>query len=104
MSKSFATIKRGQAILTNLDVTDEIAREMIELAKLLEQESPLTFDVALGLIESICEVILPGHRGIAKLLIFRTIIRERLKNEFIGFEEAVDHQQTTSDARHAGCP
>ena len=104
MSKSIDTIKRGQAILTSTVVAEALVKEQIELANLLAEESQLDFTQAFSLIENICKEILPGHQGVAKLNVFRTVIRDRLKNEFIGFEEAVDHQQTTSDARHAGCP
>lgn len=101
---SFATIKLGQAILTSLDVTETLSQEMIELATLLAEESKLSFEQFLSLIEDICNEILPGHEGIAKLTVFRTVIRESLKAEFIGYEESVDHSETISDARHAGCP
>ncbi len=104
MSKSLATIKRGQAILTSVVVNEALVREQIELAKLLAEESKLDFPQALSMIENICGVILPGYRGVAKLDVFRTIIRNKLKDEFIGFEESQDHSETTSDARHAGCP
>lgn len=101
---SFATIKRGQATLTSLDVTETLSQEMIALAKLLARETKRDFDFYFNLIEDICNEILPGHQGIAKLVVFRTVIRESLKAEFIGYEESVDHSETISDARHAGCP
>ena len=104
MSKSFATIKRGQAILTSTVVNEALVREQIELANLLAEESKLTFVQAHSLIENICKEILPGHQGIAKLNVFRTVIRDRLKDEFIGYEEAKDHSETIRDARNAGCP
>ncbi len=104
MSKSLVTIKRGQAILTSVVVNKALVREQIELAKLLAEESKLDFLQALSMIENICGVILPGYRGVAKLDVFRTVIRNRLKDEFIGFEESQDHSATISDARHAGCP
>lgn len=104
MSKSFDAIKRGQAILTNLAATEEIVREQIELAELLAKETKHDFDQVLSLIENICDVFLPGYQGVEKQVIFRTVIRDRLKDEFIGFEEAQDHSETISDARHAGCP
>ena len=102
--KSIDSIKRGQATLTSLDVTETLAQEQIALAKLLEQETEMEFTQAMNIIDDTCKVLLPGHRGIAKLKIFRTIIRDRLKAEFIGYEESVDHSESTSDARHAGCP
>lgn len=83
MSKSIATIKRGQAILTSVVVNETLVREQIELANLLAEESELTFVQAHSLIENICKEILPGHQGIAKLNVFRTVIRDRLKDEFI---------------------
>ena len=101
---SFATIKRGQATLTSLNVTEALSQEMIELAELLAQETKRDFDFYFTLIENICKEILPGRQGVAKLTVFRTVIRDRLKDEFIGYEEALDQQQTISDARHAGCP
>jgi len=104
MSKSFDAIKRGQAILTNTVITEALVKEQIELANLLAEESKLTFVQAHSLIENICKEILPGHQGIAKLNVFRTVIRDTLKDEFIGYEESLDHSETTSDARHAGCP
>ena len=102
--KSIANIKRGQAILTSLAIAETLSQEMISLANLLAIEAGLDFYWALRLIENICKEILPSHQGIAKLKIFRTVIRERLKEEFIGYEESRDHSETTSDARHAGCP
>ena len=104
MSKSLDSIKRGQATLTSLDVTDTLSLEQIALANLLAEESKLDFTQAFALIENICKEILPGHRGVDKLTVFRTVIRDRLKDEFIGFEESLDHSESTSDARHAGCP
>ena len=104
MSKSFATIKRGQAILTSTVVNEALVREQIELANLLAEESKFTFVQAHSLIENICKEMLPGHQGIAKLNVFRIVIRDRLKDEFIGYEEAQDHSETISDVRHAGCP
>ena len=88
MSKSLASIKREQAILTSLDVTETLAQEKIALAELLEQESQLNFDQAENLIEVICKEILPGYQGIEKLTVFRRLIRDRLMDEFIGYEEA----------------
>ena len=90
--------------MTSTVVNEALVKEQIELANLLAEESKLTFTIAFTLIENICKEILPGHQGIAKLNVFRTVIRERLKDEFIGFEESQDQQATTSDARHAGCP
>jgi len=104
MSKSFATIKRGQATLTSLDVTETLAQEQIALAKLLEQETEMEFTQAMDIINDTCNVLLPGHRGVAKLKVFRTIIRDRLKAEFIGYEESRDHQATLNDARNLGNP
>ena len=104
MSKSFATIKQGQAILTSTVVAEALVKEQIELANLLAEETKFDFAQAFALIENICKEILPGHQGIAKLNVFRTVIRERLKAEFIDYEESRDHQATTGDARHAGCP
>ena len=104
MSKSITTIKRGQATRTSLDVTITLSLEQIALANLLAEESKLDFPQAFSLIESICKEILPGHRGVDKLTVFRTVIRDRLKDEFIGHEESLDHSESTSDARHAGCP
>ena len=100
MSKSIATIKRGQTILTSTVVNEALVKEQIELANLLAEESKLTFVQAHSLIENICKKILPGHQGIAKLNVFRTVIRDRLKNEFIGYEESLDHQATLNDARN----
>ena len=90
--------------MTDFEVTETLAKEQIELANLLAEETKHDFNFYFGLIENICKEILPGHQGIAKLNVFRTVIRERLKDEFIGYEEAQDHSETTSDARHAGCP
>ena len=101
---SFAQIKREQAMLTSIEVTEEIEIEKIALAELLEQETPLNYDQAENLIDVICNEILPGYRGVEKLFIFRRRIRDRLKDEFIGYEEDLDHQQTISDARNAGRP
>ena len=102
--KSLATIKRGQAILTSLEVTETLAKEKIAIAELLEQESLLNFGQAENIIDVICKEILPGYQGIEKLTVFRRLICDRLKDEFIGFEESQDHSETISDARHAGCP
>ena len=82
MSKSFSAIKRGQAILTSVVVAEALVKEQIELANLLAEESKLTFVQALSLIENICKEILPGHQGIAKLTVFRTVIRDNLMDEF----------------------
>ena len=108
--KSFASIKRGQAILTNLEVTEEIEKEKIALAELLEQESLLNYKQAEEIINSICEEILPGYPGIERLTVFRERIRDRLRRWIerwkydIDYEEALDHQQTISDARNLGNP
>ena len=104
MSKSITTIKRGQAILTSVVVDETLVREQIELANLLADETKHDFNFYFSLIENICKEMLPGHQGMAKLNVFRTAIRGRLKDEFIGFDEAKDHSETISDARHAGCP
>ena len=88
--KSFASIKRGQAILTNLEVTEEIEQEKIALAELLAEETKRDFKFYFSLIEDICKEILPGHQGVAKLNVFRTVIRDRLKDEFIGKEISSD--------------
>ena len=82
MSKSFATIKRGQAILTNVVVNETLVREQIELANLLAEESRLDFTQAFSMIENICDVVLPGYQGVEKLNVFRRHIRDRL-TEFI---------------------
>ena len=69
--------------MTSLEVTEALSKEMIELATLLAEESKLTFEQFLSLIENICDEILTGHQGVAKLKVFRTVIRDRLKDEFI---------------------
>jgi len=81
---SFESIKREQTILTSLDVAETLVKEQIELANLLAEETKLDFAQAMSLIENICKEILPGHQGIAKLTVFRTVIRERLKDELVG--------------------
>ena len=101
---SLASIKRGQAMLTSIEVAETLSQEQIDLANLLAEETKYDFTQALTLIESICDEILPGYRGVEKLFIFRRRIRDRLKDEFIGYEEDLDHQQTISDARNAGRP
>ena len=110
MPKSLASIKRGQAILTSLEVTEEIDQEKIALAELLENESLLNYKQAEEIIESICDEILPGYPGIEKLTVFRERIRDRIRRWIarwksdIDYEEALDHQQTISDARNLGKP
>ena len=104
MKRSFTTIKRKQAILTSTVVNETLVREQIELANLLAEETKRDFAFYFSLIENICKEILPGHQGIAKLTVFRIVIRDRLKDEFINYEEARDQQATISDARNAGCP
>ena len=101
---SFAEIKRRQSFLESLEVTETLSQEMIELANLLAQETKHDFDFYFTLIENICKEILPGHQGVAKLIVFRAVIRDRLMDEFIGYEESVDHSETISDARNLGNP
>lgn len=101
---SFAEIKRRESFLESLNVTETLAKEKIALADLLEQETDMEFEQAAGIIDDMCAVLLPGHRGVARLKVFRELIRDSLKNEFIDYDESVDHSETISDARHAGCP
>jgi hypothetical protein len=77
---SFTTIKRQLAYQEAQDVMDTITREKIELAEFLETETQMDFDEAMAVIEEQCTELLPGCRGIEKLMVFRNEIRDPLKD------------------------
>jgi hypothetical protein len=80
---SFDAFKRQLAYDEMQDVMETINREKKELAEFLEDETQMDFDEALGVIERLCTEILPGYRGINKLVVFRNEIRDRLKDAAI---------------------
>ena len=101
--KSLSQIKLEQTVLTSAAVTETLSRERIALAELLAQESRLTFKQFHTLVESICAEILPRYQALERPEIFRSQIRDRLINEFIGYEEDLDHQDTMRELRSSLC-
>jgi len=101
---SFAKIKREMAHLESLEVTAALAQEKIQLAELLEQESGLGFDQAQDLIEMMCEELLPGHRGVDKLFVFRRRIRDRLMDNIRQRQEIENHQAWVEHEDSCTCP
>jgi len=77
------------------DTIESLAREKVELAGFIDQHSNLEFDQAWDLIEMLCTEILPGYRGVGKLMAFRNEIRDRLKKTIlkrIEYEEWLKEQ------------
>lgn len=78
--QSFDTFKRQLAYQEITAIMDTINREKIELAEFLEAEMQMDFEEAMAVIEEQCTEILPGCRGIEKLVVFRNEIRDRLRD------------------------
>jgi len=93
--RGFKDIQRRLAYAEYSDMIESLAREKVELAGFIDQHTNLEFDQAWDLIEMMCTEILPGYRGIGKLMAFRNEIRDRLKKtilERMKYEEWLKEQ------------
>jgi len=81
--RSIADIRRRLAYAEYSGTIESLAREKVELASFIDRHSSLEFDQAWDLIEMMCTEILPGYRGIGKLMAFRNEIRDRLKKTLL---------------------
>jgi len=93
--RGFKDIQCRLAYAEYSDTIESLAREKVELAGFIDRHSGLEFDQAWDLIEMMCTEILPGYRGIDKLMAFRNEIRDRLKKpilEQMKYEEWLKEQ------------
>jgi len=86
-NRALSDIKRDLDMLEIIKTEETLTREKIELATYISEKSALDFDQSNDLVDMICDVSLPGYRGVAKINRFRTEIRDRLIAKVIRRQE-----------------
>ena len=86
-----ADIKSRLAYAEFADVLDSLSKEKIQLAEFIDRNTDLDFDQAWNRIEAMCTELLPGYRGMGKLMVFRNEIRDKLKKR-IAYEKWLKEQ------------
>lgn len=81
--RGIADIKSRLAYAEFADVLDSLSKEKIQLAEFIDRNTDLDFDQAWHQIETMCTELLPGYRGMGKLMVFRNEIRDKLKKPIL---------------------
>lgn len=77
-NRALRDVKRDLDMLEIIKVDETLAREKVELAKYVSENSALEFNQSMDLVDMICDVSLAGYRGVSKIDRFRKEIRDKL--------------------------
>jgi len=70
--------QHGAAFNEIMATDEQLSREQFQLAVWMEENRGMDFKDAVDAVFELCDEILPGYRGTAKLTMFRNHVRDRM--------------------------